>query len=146
MAQIPLVEMRGITKRFGGVLAVDNVSIDLQPGEVVGLLGLGLRAVDGWRRQDGVLQLEERGRQAEALADGEAAGDVVAVVPEQVQPRRGDAAVDVVVVVAQAGVELQLLVEEGPVGLQEDTRRAVDVGVGIGALDTEGRRRRVLAD
>lgn len=39
MAQIPLVEMRGITKRFGGVLAVDNVSIDLQPGEVVGLLG-----------------------------------------------------------------------------------------------------------
>lgn len=35
----PLVEMSGIEKRFGGVCAVNNVSIDLYPGEVVGLLG-----------------------------------------------------------------------------------------------------------
>jgi D-xylose transport system ATP-binding protein len=35
----PLVEMRNISKRFGGVQAVDDVSIDLYPGEVVGLLG-----------------------------------------------------------------------------------------------------------
>ncbi|MEZ5647637.1 MAG: ATP-binding cassette domain-containing protein [Alphaproteobacteria bacterium] len=39
MTQGPLVEMRNITKRFGGVHAVDNVSVDLYPGEVVGLLG-----------------------------------------------------------------------------------------------------------
>ncbi len=38
-AQAPLVEMKSISKRFGGVLAVDDVSVDLQPGEVVGLLG-----------------------------------------------------------------------------------------------------------
>ena len=37
--QIPLVEMRNIHKRFGGVHAVKGVSIDLMPGEVVGVLG-----------------------------------------------------------------------------------------------------------
>jgi D-xylose transport system ATP-binding protein len=34
-----LVEMRGIRLGFGGVQAVDDVSVDLFPGEVVGLLG-----------------------------------------------------------------------------------------------------------
>lgn len=37
--QTPLVEMRNINKRFGGVHAVHDVSIDLMPGEVVGVLG-----------------------------------------------------------------------------------------------------------
>jgi D-xylose transport system ATP-binding protein len=35
----PLVELRDISIAFGGIRAVDNVSIDLYPGEVVGLLG-----------------------------------------------------------------------------------------------------------
>ena len=35
----PLVEMRDISIAFGGVKAVDHVSVDLYPGEVVGLLG-----------------------------------------------------------------------------------------------------------
>ncbi|WOI57533.1 ATP-binding cassette domain-containing protein [Palleronia sp. LCG004] len=35
----PLVSMREISIAFGGVQAVDRVSIDLFPGEVVGLLG-----------------------------------------------------------------------------------------------------------
>ena len=35
----PLVEMRDISVSFGGVKAVDHVSVDLYPGEVVGLLG-----------------------------------------------------------------------------------------------------------
>ncbi|RMC31640.1 ATP-binding cassette domain-containing protein [Paracoccus alkanivorans] len=35
----PLVEMNDICLSFGGVRAVDHVSIDLNPGEVVGLLG-----------------------------------------------------------------------------------------------------------
>ena len=35
----PLVEMKDICISFGGVRAVDHVSIDLYPGEVVGLLG-----------------------------------------------------------------------------------------------------------
>jgi D-xylose transport system ATP-binding protein len=35
----PLVEMRDISIAFGGIKAVDDVSVDLRPGEVVGLLG-----------------------------------------------------------------------------------------------------------
>ncbi len=35
----PLVEMRNICVAFGGLQAVDNVSVDLYPGEVVGLVG-----------------------------------------------------------------------------------------------------------
>ena len=39
MSKTPLVEMKHIHKRFGGVHAVKDVSIDLYPGEVVGVLG-----------------------------------------------------------------------------------------------------------
>lgn len=35
----PLVEMQDISVAFGGIKAVDHASIDLYPGEVVGLLG-----------------------------------------------------------------------------------------------------------
>jgi D-xylose transport system ATP-binding protein len=38
-AAVPLVEMREISIAFGGIKAVDHASIDLRPGEVVGLLG-----------------------------------------------------------------------------------------------------------
>ena len=38
-AGTPLVEMRNISIAFGGIKAVDHASVDLFPGEVVGLLG-----------------------------------------------------------------------------------------------------------
>jgi branched-chain amino acid transport system ATP-binding protein len=34
-----LLEVRKLTKRFGGLVAVNDVSFDVQPGEVVGILG-----------------------------------------------------------------------------------------------------------
>ncbi len=37
--RVPAVELRNIRVSFGGVHAVDNVSLDLFPGEVVGLVG-----------------------------------------------------------------------------------------------------------
>ncbi len=37
--QTPLVEMRDMQKAFGGIRAVDHVTVDLYPGEVVGVLG-----------------------------------------------------------------------------------------------------------
>ena len=37
--RVPLVEMRNIRVAFGGVHAVDGVSISVFPGEVVGLVG-----------------------------------------------------------------------------------------------------------
>src|ERR1700681_2901716 len=37
--RVPLVEMKNIFVSFGGIHAVENVTIDLFPGEVVGLVG-----------------------------------------------------------------------------------------------------------
>ena len=34
-----MIEVRGLTKRFGNVLAVDDLSFDVQPGRVTGFLG-----------------------------------------------------------------------------------------------------------
>jgi len=39
MAAEPLVQVLGLTKRFGRALAVDRLTLDLAPGEVVGFLG-----------------------------------------------------------------------------------------------------------
>jgi len=58
-APVPLVEMRNIEVRFGGVKAVQGVTIDLYAGEVVGLVGGNgagkstlMRALSGARPPD----------------------------------------------------------------------------------------------
>ncbi len=57
--RMPLVEMRDIRVSFGGVHAVDRVSVDLYPGEVMGLVGGNgagkstlMRALSGARPPD----------------------------------------------------------------------------------------------
>jgi branched-chain amino acid transport system ATP-binding protein len=37
---MPLLSVRNLTRRFGGILALDGVSFDVDEGEVVGLIGL----------------------------------------------------------------------------------------------------------
>src|SRR5437899_2037429 len=39
MNSAPLLEMRGISKRFPGVVALDEVSLEVKQGEVVALVG-----------------------------------------------------------------------------------------------------------
>ena len=36
---MPLLEVDNVTKRFGGIVALDGVSFDAEPGEIVGLIG-----------------------------------------------------------------------------------------------------------
>ncbi|MGC3940776.1 ATP-binding cassette domain-containing protein [Roseobacter sp. EG26] len=38
-SQKPIIAMRGIVKRFGGVVALDNVDLDAYPGEVLAIVG-----------------------------------------------------------------------------------------------------------
>ena len=39
MSEEPILRVEGVTKRFGGLVAVDNVSFDVKPGEVFALIG-----------------------------------------------------------------------------------------------------------
>jgi ABC-type Fe3+/spermidine/putrescine transport system ATPase subunit len=63
--EAPVLELTGLTKRFGSVLAVDHISFTVQPGEVFTLLGPSgcgksttLRLVAGLEQpEDGTLQL-----------------------------------------------------------------------------------------
>ncbi len=36
---MPLLELRNVTRRFGGVVALDDVSFDVRQGEIAGLIG-----------------------------------------------------------------------------------------------------------
>ena len=36
---MPLLELRNVTRRFGGVVALDDVSLDVEEGEIAGLIG-----------------------------------------------------------------------------------------------------------
>jgi len=38
-SDVPILSVRGLTKRFGGLVAVDDVSFDVYPNETVGLIG-----------------------------------------------------------------------------------------------------------
>src|SRR4030067_591985 len=56
----PMLQLRGLTKRFGGLPAVDRVDLEVYPGEVVGLLGDNgagkstlIKMVSGVYRPDG---------------------------------------------------------------------------------------------
>ncbi len=39
VAEVPLLRIEAVTKRFGGLTAVDNVSFEVYPGEILGLIG-----------------------------------------------------------------------------------------------------------
>src|SRR5690348_9159970 len=38
-AMMPILELRGVSKRYGGAVALESVDFDLLPGEVHGLIG-----------------------------------------------------------------------------------------------------------
>jgi len=39
MEEVPILSVNGVTKRFGGLVAVNDLSFDVHAGEVVGLMG-----------------------------------------------------------------------------------------------------------
>lgn len=36
---MPLLEARSLTKRFGGVSALDGLDLSIEPGDVIGVMG-----------------------------------------------------------------------------------------------------------
>ncbi|MFN5455922.1 ATP-binding cassette domain-containing protein, partial [Bradyrhizobium sp.] len=39
MSGAPMLEVSGLTKRFGGLVAVKNLSFSIRPGEILGRIG-----------------------------------------------------------------------------------------------------------
>jgi ABC-type sugar transport system ATPase subunit len=39
LSNSPILSVKGVSKRFGGVHAIENISLDLHPGEVLALAG-----------------------------------------------------------------------------------------------------------
>jgi branched-chain amino acid transport system ATP-binding protein len=39
LALVALLSIRNVTRRFGGIVAIDDVSLDVDPGQIVGLIG-----------------------------------------------------------------------------------------------------------
>ena len=78
----PLVEVRGISKRFPGVRALDDVSLAVAPGEVLALIGengagkstlmkmlIGLVLPDGGRIEIDIAAAREGAKKALFLGD-----------------------------------------------------------------------------
>jgi len=58
--EIVKLELRGITKRFPGFIANESVDLNVQPGEILGLLGEERRGQDdAHERQYGLYQADE---------------------------------------------------------------------------------------
>src|SRR5919206_291308 len=75
---MPLLSLEGVTRRFGGIVAVDDVSLDVLEGEILGLLGPNgagktttLRAISGTVRRSGSIRFAGKsiaGSSPEAVA------------------------------------------------------------------------------
>ena len=81
--------LRGVTKRFGGVTAVENVDFDLRPGEVHALVGENgagkstlMKMVHGlYVPDEGALEVGGEVVEFSSPRDAEAAG--IAMIPQE---------------------------------------------------------------
>ncbi|MFZ3046683.1 MAG: ABC transporter ATP-binding protein, partial [Desulfatirhabdiaceae bacterium] len=102
----PLLEVAGVTVRFGGVTAVDDVSFDVHEGELLGLIGPNgagkttiLRAITGVVRTDsGKITL--RGEPLDALSIDARIRKGLALSQQIVKPFREISVLDNVVLAA----------------------------------------------
>jgi branched-chain amino acid transport system ATP-binding protein len=39
MSDVPLLQVEGISKAFGGIMALSSVSFDVKEGEILGIIG-----------------------------------------------------------------------------------------------------------
>jgi rhamnose transport system ATP-binding protein len=85
----PIFRLDGVTKRFGGVVAVEDVAFDLRPGEVHALVGENgagkstlMKIVDGlYGPDEGTLEVGGEAASFSSPRDAEASG--IAMIPQE---------------------------------------------------------------
>ncbi len=85
----PVFKLDGVTKRFGGVVAVEGVGFDVRPGEVHALVGENgagkstlMKIVDGlYSPDEGVLEVGGEAASFSSPRDAEASG--IAMIPQE---------------------------------------------------------------
>jgi ABC-type sugar transport system ATPase subunit len=85
----PVFRLEGVTKRFGGVVAVEDVAFDLQPGEVHALVGENgagkstlMKIVDGlYGPDEGTLEVGGEAASFSSPREAEASG--IAMIPQE---------------------------------------------------------------
>jgi rhamnose transport system ATP-binding protein len=88
-AATPVFRLEGVTKRFGGVVAVEDVAFDLRPGEVHALVGENgagkstlMKMVDGlYGPDEGTLEVGGEAASFTSPREAEAAG--IAMIPQE---------------------------------------------------------------
>ena len=85
----PVFRLDGVTKRFGGVVAVEDVAFDVRPGEVHALVGENgagkstlMKIVDGlYGPDEGTLEVGGEAASFSSPRDAEASG--IAMIPQE---------------------------------------------------------------
>jgi len=90
----PVIHARGLTKRYGGTVAVDHIDLDIPPGRIVGLIGpngagktSALKAILGLATYDGQLSVlgKNPARERPALMENVSFIADVAVLPRWIR-------------------------------------------------------------
>ena len=91
---IPIISARGLSKRYGGTLAVDHIDLEIPPGRIVGLIGpngagktSALKAILGLATYDGQLSVlgKNPSRERAALMEDVCFIADVAVLPRWIR-------------------------------------------------------------
>jgi D-xylose transport system ATP-binding protein len=155
-ASAPLLQTHGLTKRFPGVLAVDDVDLAIFPGEIVALLGQNgagkstviqvLAGVHPHGSFAGAVEMDGRPFAAANVSAAEAAG--VVLIPQEVNVVPDLTVAENMFLNAEPGRlglvdRLQLLVRAGEILRDFDVD--VDPGARMGALDLATQQLVVIA-